>query len=169
MHFVALPSKIESTMLSLRKNIFDDLASTLFHSKHNSWTSVVVVDVARIPSDVEPTKSTSTSEHYFFHIRRFSQISAMNPNGSQSNQHETDTLGRRSTTSLPMKIIGGLSLGAAVAGGIAFVFMRYKIAKPNEFLVRTGLGIKNIKISKHGLQWPFQRTMMVSMEPSSHT
>ena len=49
--------------------------------------------------------------------------------------------------------IGGISLGIALVG---FSLMRYKTSRSNEWLVRTGLGIKDIQIGKKFIQWPFQ-------------
>lgn len=62
---------------------------------------------------------------------------------------------------------------AAVAVGaaaiVAFTASRYKIAKPDEYLVRTGLGIKDVAISKKGYLWPFQKYGFIDMRPSNYT
>lgn len=54
--------------------------------------------------------------------------------------------------------------GLAIAGGLvvasaAFLFSRYKISKPEQYLVRTGLGIKDMSISRTAIVWPFQDCM----------
>jgi len=64
------------------------------------------------------------------------------------------------------------SLGAvstlALAPAVA-MFLRYRIAKPDQYLVRTGLFIKDINVSKQGLQWPFQRYEFISMHPRNYS
>jgi flotillin len=49
-----------------------------------------------------------------------------------------------------------------------FLLTRYKISSANQYLVRTGLGIKDILISKNGIQWPFQRVAYVDLTPKSY-
>src|SRR5581483_9414956 len=58
---------------------------------------------------------------------------------------------------------------AASAGLIAFTVNRYKVSKPDEYLVRTGLGITDIKISKQGWQFPFQLYKFVKMQPTNYS
>lgn len=60
--------------------------------------------------------------------------------------------------------IGGISLGIALVG---FSLMRYKTSRSNEWLVRTGLGIKDIQIGKKFIQWPFQNIDYINMAPNS--
>ena len=50
----------------------------------------------------------------------------------------------------------------AIGGGAMFAINRYKVAEPSQYLVRTGLGIKDIKISKTGIHWPFQKYKFIS-------
>ena len=50
-----------------------------------------------------------------------------------------------------------LGLGTAlVIGSGLFLAARYKVSKPEQFLVRTGLGIKDMSISRTGIVFPFQ-------------
>lgn len=49
-----------------------------------------------------------------------------------------------------------LGLGLVGLGIGSFALLRYKTSKPNEWLVRTGLGISGIQIGKKFVQWPFQ-------------
>lgn len=49
-----------------------------------------------------------------------------------------------------------------------FAYDRYKISTPDEYLVRTGLGIKGMNISKSEMQWPFQEAFKVSIVPKTH-
>jgi flotillin len=61
-------------------------------------------------------------------------------------------------------------VGAAVATvgvvGLA-IFSRYKVAKPSQYLVRTGLGIDGLSITKKGVHWPGQRVSYVEMAPTT--
>lgn len=64
------------------------------------------------------------------------------------------------------KIAFGLSLVSI--GVIGFAFTRYKTSRSNEWLVRTGLGVKDIQIGKKFIQWPFQNIENVNMIPISY-
>lgn len=57
---------------------------------------------------------------------------------------------------------------AATAGVVAFAAYRYKVAPPDQYLVRTGLGIKDIAVSKQGFQWPFQKYKFIEMHPRNY-
>lgn len=70
-----------------------------------------------------------------------------------------------STTTMQY-ITGGTALVATGVG--AFVVSRYHVCKPEQFMVRTGLGIKDMAISKHGVQWPFQQATMINMSPITY-
>jgi uncharacterized membrane protein YqiK len=61
---------------------------------------------------------------------------------------------------LSESVIGGLAVAGGVAALAIFCGMRYKVSPPEKYLVRTGLGIKNLAISKTGVVWPFQRCML---------
>lgn len=64
------------------------------------------------------------------------------------------------------KIIIGLSLvGIGILG---YASTRYKTSRSNEWLVRTGLGIKDIQIGKKFVQWPFQNIEYIDMIPTSY-
>ncbi|SNW62364.1 Flotillin domain-containing protein [Orpheovirus IHUMI-LCC2] len=56
-----------------------------------------------------------------------------------------------------------------LAGAGAYLATRYKISKPNEYLVRTGLGVRDVLLTKKGFQWPFQTFQFINMEPKSYT
>lgn len=45
----------------------------------------------------------------------------------------------------------------------------YHVCKPNQYLVRTGLGISDISVTKSGIRWPFQNAMMVDVNPTTYT
>ena len=54
---------------------------------------------------------------------------------------------------------------ATVTGIGLFCFFRYKVAGPSEYVVRTGLGIKDISVTKKALQLPFQTYQKMSIAP----
>lgn len=56
----------------------------------------------------------------------------------------------------------------AVVGG-AFLVTRYHVCPPTKYLVRTGFGIKDMLVSKRGMQWPLQKAYLVSMQPTNHS
>jgi flotillin len=56
---------------------------------------------------------------------------------------------------------------AVTAVGI-FAACRIKVAKPHEYLVRTGVGIQDIHVSRKAVQWPFQRIAAIDLRPSSY-
>lgn len=63
-------------------------------------------------------------------------------------------------------------IATTVVGGIAFTAFtayRYKISSPDQYLVRTGLGIKDMIISKKGFQWPFQKFSYIDMHPRNYS
>ncbi len=47
------------------------------------------------------------------------------------------------------------------------IFCRYKVAKPSQYLVRTGLGIDGLSITKKGVHWPGQRVSYIEMSPTT--
>lgn len=57
---------------------------------------------------------------------------------------------------------------AATAGMAAFAVLRYKTSRSNEWLVRTGIGISDMEISKKFIQWPFQNIQRINMTPQSY-
>lgn len=59
-----------------------------------------------------------------------------------------------------------VGLTAAVGlGALTFCAIRYRVAGPTEYIVRTGYGIKDISIDKRALQLPFQTYRRLNMEP----
>ncbi|QKF94097.1 flotillin domain-containing protein [Fadolivirus algeromassiliense] len=56
----------------------------------------------------------------------------------------------------------------AIGGAVAFTMNRYRISKPDEYLVRTGLGIRDMTVSKQGYQWPFQTYQFIKMHPTNY-
>ena len=63
------------------------------------------------------------------------------------------------------KLLATGLVGLGVAG---FLLSRYKTSRSNEWLVRTGLGVKDIQIGKKFIQWPFQNIDCVNMSPASY-
>jgi flotillin len=65
-------------------------------------------------------------------------------------------------------------IAAGVAGGIAlgaltFIGLRFRVCKPNQYLVRTGLGIKHMAVSRKAIQWPFQKASFMDMNPRTYS
>ena len=60
-------------------------------------------------------------------------------------------------------IVGG-SLCMALLSATA----RYRISNPDQYLIKTGLGIRDIWVGKQGLQWPFQTYKYISMHPRNY-
>jgi flotillin len=56
-----------------------------------------------------------------------------------------------------------------LAGATAFAINRYHVSEPDEYVVRTGLGIPDMVISKTGIQWPFQNCTKVNMQPKNYS
>lgn len=57
----------------------------------------------------------------------------------------------------------------AVGGLAVFAISRYHIANASQYIVRTGIGIKTVAISKKGFQWPLQTAVTMSMNPHNYT
>jgi flotillin len=56
----------------------------------------------------------------------------------------------------------------ALGGFVAFAVMRYQIAKPSQYVVRTGIMIDKVTVDKKAFQWPFQTAKMISVQPSNY-
>ena len=65
------------------------------------------------------------------------------------------------------KMVFGAAVATAAVGFGAFMYMRYRVAKPSEYIVKTGLGIDNVAISKKTLQLPFQRWFTMDIAPTT--
>jgi len=48
------------------------------------------------------------------------------------------------------------------------MFTRFRVSSPDEYLVRTGLGIKNLQLSKSCFVWPFQKVTRVNLNPRTY-
>ena len=54
------------------------------------------------------------------------------------------------------------------AGALLYaISLRYHTSRSNEWLVRTGMGINNMQISKRFIRWPFQNIDRIDLAPSS--
>jgi flotillin len=62
-------------------------------------------------------------------------------------------------------IKGAIAIGTI--SSIAFIGLRYKICRPEQIMIKTGLGIKEMFICKKGIRWPLQDTFMVNMTPKT--
>jgi len=63
--------------------------------------------------------------------------------------------------------LGGLLGTAALTG--AFLLTRFKVAKSNEYLVRTGIFIQGISVDKKAFQLPFQTLHSLELAPRSYS
>lgn len=69
-----------------------------------------------------------------------------------------------------LNVMSGLMAGSVGLMGCAGLFMgtRYRIAAPNQYIVKTGIMIDGVDINKNTFQWPFQVAKIMDMSPSSH-
>jgi len=58
-----------------------------------------------------------------------------------------------------------IMFGVVVVGATSWAASRFKVAGPSQYVVRTGLGIKDISVTKKAVQWPFQTVTYISLEP----
>ncbi|MCJ7445913.1 MAG: SPFH domain-containing protein, partial [Methanotrichaceae archaeon] len=58
---------------------------------------------------------------------------------------------------------------ATVGGLIYFTLERYRVSQADQYLIRTGLGIHDISVSKQGYQWPFQSYRFINLHPTNYT
>jgi len=110
------------------------------------------------------------------HYLSVPRLGAMPYMGRLSNSDKTKVRTRSMATGVDALVAAGMvgtnaAIGSVVfsAGLIAFMIHRYKISPPHAYLVRTGLGIKDIQIAKQGFQWPFQTYKYVDMHPTNFT
>ncbi|OQS03114.1 hypothetical protein THRCLA_04576 [Thraustotheca clavata] len=66
------------------------------------------------------------------------------------------------------KEVGAVAAVGVIGFGVWLGTQRYHVCPPNQYLVRTGLGIRDMTVSRMGVQWPFQEATVVSMNPSSY-
>lgn len=62
----------------------------------------------------------------------------------------------------------GYAFGIGLAAVGVLAVYRYKICEAHEVLVRTGLGIKDMSVTKQGMQWPLQRFIKISLNPRTY-
>lgn len=64
----------------------------------------------------------------------------------------------------PAILCGGVvCLSSLAVAGYAFAF--YKICRPTEYIIRTGLGIKTFQIKRSCVRWPLQKITRIDMSP----
>lgn len=64
---------------------------------------------------------------------------------------------------LTVTAIGGV--GATILGTMTFMARRFYISSASQYVVRTGLFVKDVDIRKNAVRWPFQKCHMLSLEP----
>ncbi len=62
----------------------------------------------------------------------------------------------------------GIAAGSLVLGFAISMSFRYRVCAPNQFMVRTGMGIDNMSISRKGFVWPFQDSQILDMNPKTY-
>jgi flotillin len=67
----------------------------------------------------------------------------------------------------PLQTVGGLT-GLATVGTVGWLATRYKVATPGQYLVRTGIMIDDIDISKQAFWLPYQTLSYISLEPTTY-
>lgn len=68
-----------------------------------------------------------------------------------------------------LAIVGAAATAATAVGALALAGYRYKVARADQYLVRTGLGIPDVRISKQGMQWPFQTYQFIGLQPINYS
>lgn len=58
---------------------------------------------------------------------------------------------------------------AATVGVVVFASYRYRVAKPSQYVVRTGPLIETVAVNKKAFQLPFQTAKFISVEPTNYT
>ena len=72
----------------------------------------------------------------------------------------------RSAPSWSTIAAGVVTCTALVAGGL--IASRYHVCTASQYIVRTGLGIQDMLVSRKGVHWPFQRLRVYDMTPRSY-
>lgn len=86
---------------------------------------------------------------------------------TQSKMSSWDNDDERATSVNTKNIMMSVA-GAAAIGVGAFVALRFKVANANQFVAKTGLGIRGISLSKKTLQLPFQTAQIYDVNPFAH-
>jgi len=66
-------------------------------------------------------------------------------------------------TDIALIALGGVGVG--LAGSAAFMTRRYYISSASQYVVRTGLFVKDVDIRKNSFRWPFQKCQMLNLDP----
>ena len=66
-----------------------------------------------------------------------------------------------------MVVSGGYALASTAVFGSAYFYWRYKVALPNEWIIKTGPFITDVHISRRTLLLPFQQSITVTMNPTT--
>ena len=62
--------------------------------------------------------------------------------------------------------IASIGLGVSLLG---FAACRYKVCSPNQYMIKTGLGIPDMKVAKRGVVWPFQKYQIIDFNPRNYS
>src|SRR5579883_1668052 len=106
--------------------------------------------LAHTPISMVPMRPTRSVVHS---NSQFSQRTPPKLAPRQSLQ-QPSILKRHFSSDPQTTLIGGLAVAGFGVGTVAALVSRYKVAQSNEYIAWTGLGIKDIVITKKGFQFP---------------
>ena len=96
--------------------------------------------------------------------------------GSNGHRERTDERVHVQAGGLPplpnvdLKRVAMVVGGAVALGGAAyFVGSRIFVSAPHQYIVKTGLGVRDLHVAKTAFRLPFQQCSMLSVEPSTFT
>ena len=78
---------------------------------------------------------------------------------------ETQLLLKRDFSLLDTATVAAVATACTALYGVNF----YKIGAPGEYIVKTGIGIKDMSISRQTMVWPFQKHQNVEVNPSTYS
>jgi flotillin len=79
------------------------------------------------------------------------------------NKYNNTTEKERNSSSIIKLVGGGVALGC-----LTFIGLRWKVAKPHEYIAKSGAFLDGIHVSKSTIQMPFQEVAYVSMHPKTY-
>lgn len=85
--------------------------------------------------------------------------------GIMADDGVANTFKRREGSILPPLLLGG---AVVVGAGCVWLATRYRVASASQYIVRTGLGISSVSISKKAFQYRFQTAVILSMNPRNY-
>lgn len=62
-----------------------------------------------------------------------------------------------------------ITAATTTAATAYYAMTNYKIGRPGEYIVKTGLGIKDMTVDRQTMRWPFQEFQKVEVNPSTYS